>query len=108
MRFFADRLARANPESSYDALVRFGHAPLTALVNLQWKREALQKLKSDRALRFLELPLESAALREQDASGHVETREAKRARRKGVEWKRPLCSKRKKGRKLKEKRYGDV
>ncbi|KAK2814518.1 hypothetical protein Q5P01_000317 [Channa striata] len=92
MRDFADRLARTDPESYYDALVQFGNAPITAMVNLQWKREVLEK------------HVAAGAAERNRAEGNSELRpgqstdsaRSREPRPKGVRWKRPLPARRKK------------
>lgn len=88
MRDFAEMLAQTGPERSYDALVQFGHTPITAMVNLQWKREVLERRKSERAER-------GDRVRERFAREPEKPRErkdvTKRPRHKEVERKRPVC-----------------
>lgn len=88
MRDFAEMLARTGPERSYDTLVQFGHAPITAMVNMQWKREVLERHESERAKR-------GDRVREGSAREPAKPRERRvstlRRRNNGVEWKRPVC-----------------
>lgn len=93
-RDFVDRVSRADPERSYDALVQFGNAPITSIVNLQWKREALAKYNTERS---------SAVNYEKLLSDHTEKRQSRqnklppKQRSKGtIKWKRPICKKKQK------------
>ncbi|KAK2813469.1 hypothetical protein Q5P01_000838 [Channa striata] len=75
----------------FGALVQFGNAPITAMVNLQWKREVLEK------------HVAAGAAERNRAEGNSELRpgqstdsaRSREPRPKGVRWKRPLCTRKK-------------
>jgi hypothetical protein len=106
-RDFADRVIRSGPEHSYDALVQFGDAPITSIVNLQWKREALEKHNSERAKY-------SADNHETLLCDYMEKRQSRQAvrprqqRRSNatMKWKRPVCMQTNKKKKKKKKKKG--
>ena len=94
-RDFANRVVRAGPEHSYDALVQFGNAPITNIVNLQWKREALEMYNAGRSQ-------QSTVTHDTLLGEYVAKRKAHSVHRrqhtksKGVtKWKRPVCMQRK-------------
>ncbi|TKS65619.1 Flap endonuclease 1 [Collichthys lucidus] len=99
-RDFVDRVIRAGPEESYDALVQFGYAPITGVVNLQWKREALEKYNAERlkhsSATFEKLLKEYTEKRQSDQKAHSK----QKPRSKGsIEWKVPICMQKKKDKK---------
>lgn len=107
-RDFADRVIRAGPEHSYDALVQFGDAPITNIVNLQWKREALEKYNSERsrcsADKYETLLSDYTATRQGRQSR--QSRQAVRPKQQPksnatMTWKRPVCMQKKKKKKKK-------
>lgn len=102
-RDFTNRVVRAGPETSYDALVQFGNAPITNIVNLQWKCAAMEKYNAERA--------KSSALRgkqllsdytEKRQKGHesnnnkVSVKVQRKSTKGSVKWERPVCMKNKK------------
>lgn len=100
-RDFADRVIRAGPENSYDALVQFGNTPITGIVNLQWKREALENHNLERAKHAAgnhdKLLSEYVAKRQtgQKVCSKQRTPKGVKGTSKGVKWERPVCMQRK-------------
>ena len=95
-RDFADSVIRAGPEQSYDALVQFGTAPITGMVNLQWKYEAMENHRSERskhsAIRSSKILSEYVARRHTSSSKPWQQRH----RAKGtIKWERPVCMQKK-------------
>ena len=101
-RDFADRVIRAGPEHSYDALVQFGDAPITSIVNLQWKREALEKYSSERskcsADKYETLLCDYMAKRQSRQSRQAVRPKQQRKSNATITWKRPVCMQKKKKR----------
>lgn len=72
--------------------MQFGNAPITSMVNMQWKREALEKHNAERLTC-------SPVNREKLLSEYVAGRQSRqnvdsRPKRKSkatIKWKRPLC-----------------
>ncbi|AWO97836.1 Hypothetical protein SMAX5B_007687 [Scophthalmus maximus] len=83
-----------DPERFYDALVQFGKAPITAMVNLQWKREVLEKHNAERSASQLRRTQQQ---RTQEGKRLPHPKRSKARVRpsepwlKGVQWKRPVC-----------------
>ncbi|KAJ7992811.1 hypothetical protein DPEC_G00265590 [Dallia pectoralis] len=99
-RDFANSVVRAGHEHSYDALVQFGNAPITNLVNLQWKRDALEKHIAERAThatvngdRLLTEYMEKRQTRHRAQSKQQQQRKPTCT----IKWKRPVCMQKKKG-----------
>lgn len=81
----------AGPEHSYDALVQFGNAPITGIVNMLWKREVLEQCNLSRSenssVDYENLVEEYTEKR----SVQEKTHSVPRNKKQEVKWKRPLC-----------------
>ena len=87
---------RAGPELSYDAIVQFGYSPITNIVNLQWRHQALERHNAQRKNCPTENYKKVVADYMEHRQSKLKVHSKKSQKSKGVvSWKRPVCMQKK-------------